>query len=288
MTDTASISALARSTGISFPAASRGRTDSGGASQAPFPEPPFTRANTTPNGTPDRASDKASDRTEPASGPRPPLLSGETQLTAQQAPQDPENPKDPEDPGKQTNDPTGKSGGNDPSNPENLTEEEQKEVRELQKRDREVRAHEQAHKAAGGAHAGSPSFTTVQGPDGRSYAVSGEVKIDTSPVPNNPEATIRKLEQVKRAALAPSNPSSQDRQVAAEAEAKIQQARQEKRENEAEELKKANEKSNGESAGLDPSAPWTSNSGSPGSAGPTQPSGSVASVSPGSLFNLVA
>ena len=65
------------------------------------------------------------------------------------------------------------------------------------------------------------------------------MKIDTSAVPNNPEATIRKMEQVKRAALAPSNPSAADRQVAAEADAKIQQARQEKREQEAEEREKA-------------------------------------------------
>ena len=122
---------------------------------------------------------------------------------------------------------------------EELSEEEKEKVRDLQSRDREVRAHEQAHKAAGGSLAGHPTYETVRGPDGRSYAVGGEVKIDTSAVPNNPEATIRKMEQVKRAALAPSNPSSADRQVAAEADAKIQQARQEKREQDAEEREKA-------------------------------------------------
>ncbi|MGI9387090.1 MAG: putative metalloprotease CJM1_0395 family protein, partial [Methyloligellaceae bacterium] len=93
-----------------------------------------------------------------------------------------------------------------PQGSEELTEEERKEVEELKRRDREVRAHEQAHKSAGGSIAGNPSFETVTGPDGRSYAVSGEVKIDTSPVPNNPDATIRKMEVVKRAALAPSQP----------------------------------------------------------------------------------
>jgi hypothetical protein len=119
-----------------------------------------------------------------------------------------------------------------------LTEAERKEVQKLKQRDREVRAHEAAHKAAGGSIAGAPSFETTTGPDGRSYAVAGEVSIDTSPVPNNPEATIRKMEIVRRAALAPSQPSAQDRQVAADAAAKIQQARIEKREQDAEEREK--------------------------------------------------
>lgn len=89
-----------------------------------------------------------------------------------------------------------------------------------------MREHEAAHKTAGGTYASAPSFRTVVGPDGRSYAVGGEVHIDTSAVPNNPEATIRKLQTVKRAALAPRQPSSQDRAVAAQAEQKILQARQ--------------------------------------------------------------
>ncbi len=108
-----------------------------------------------------------------------------------------------------------------------LTESEKRKVRELQARDRQVREHEQAHKVAGGQFASSPTYRTVVGPDGRSYAVGGEVRIDTSTVPNNPEATIRKLQIVKRAALAPREPSSADRAVAAEAEQKILRARAE-------------------------------------------------------------
>lgn len=117
--------------------------------------------------------------------------------------------------------------------PDGLTEQERKEVERLRRRDQEVRTHEQAHKSAGGPYAGQVTFETVRGPDGRSYAVGGEVKIDTSEIPNNPQATIRKLETVKRAALAPAQPSSQDRQVATQADAKIQQARQELREQKA-------------------------------------------------------
>lgn len=46
-----------------------------------------------------------------------------------------------------------------------------------------MRAHEQAHKtAAGGLAQGGATFEYQTGPDGKQYAVSGEVKIDTSPV----------------------------------------------------------------------------------------------------------
>lgn len=99
-------------------------------------------------------------------------------------------------------------------------------VLKLQARDREVRAHEQAHLAAAGRFATSgPSFTFQTGPDGRRYAVGGEVGIDTSPVPDDPEATIAKAQQIRAAALAPAQPSSQDLAVAAKASSMEQRAR---------------------------------------------------------------
>jgi hypothetical protein len=102
---------------------------------------------------------------------------------------------------------------------------ERQQVQELARRDREVRAHEAAHKAAAGAAArGTPSFDTVRGPDGRQYAVGGELRIDTSPVAGDPEATIAKLRQVERAARAPAEPSAADRRVATEAAASIRDA----------------------------------------------------------------
>ncbi len=110
-----------------------------------------------------------------------------------------------------------------------LTEDEQEEVEALRSRDAEVRAHENAHKAAAGQHArGGPRYEYERGPDGRRYAVGGEVKIDTSAVPDDPDATIMKMRQVRRAALAPAEPSPQDRRVAAEASAKETAARAEK------------------------------------------------------------
>lgn len=111
---------------------------------------------------------------------------------------------------------------------ESLSESEQRIVDDLKRRDREVREHEAAHLAAAGGHArGGASFEYTTGPDGGRYATAGEVQIDTSPVPDDPAATITKMEQVKRAALAPAQPSSQDRAVAAQAQREIQQAQAE-------------------------------------------------------------
>lgn len=114
-----------------------------------------------------------------------------------------------------------------PANQE-LTESEKKQIQELKKIDREVRAHEQAHKSAGGGLIrGGPNYTYQRGPDNKRYAVGGEVQIDMSPVPNNPQATIQKMQQVKRAAMAPSDPSPQDRSAAAKASQIEAKARQE-------------------------------------------------------------
>ncbi len=98
-------------------------------------------------------------------------------------------------------------------------------IQKLKTRDREVKQHERAHMAAGGPYiTGGPTYTYQIGPDGKRYAIGGEVHIDTSPE-RDPEATIRKMEKVKRAALAPSNPSNQDRMVAAKASMEEQKAR---------------------------------------------------------------
>lgn len=111
---------------------------------------------------------------------------------------------------------------------EQFSEEELRQVQDLKARDREVRAHEQAHAAAAGSLArGGPSFSRQRGPDGRWYAVGGEVQIDTSAVPGDPHATLQKALQIQRAALAPASPSAQDRAVAANAAAMAAEARME-------------------------------------------------------------
>lgn len=110
----------------------------------------------------------------------------------------------------------------------NQRTEEQAEIEKLRKRDQEVRTHEQAHiAAAGGLAKGGANFSFQRGADGKQYAVGGEVNIDTSPVSGNPEATIQKAKQIRAAALAPADPSAQDRAVAASASALEAQAQQE-------------------------------------------------------------
>lgn len=116
---------------------------------------------------------------------------------------------------------------------------EREEVRELQARDREVRAHEQAHAAVGGEYAGAPSYEFESGPDGRQYAVAGEVSIDISEE-QDPEETLRKAETVRAAALAPAEPSPQDFRVANEAVQLAAQARSDLAEQRAEERNEDN------------------------------------------------
>lgn len=139
-------------------------------------------------------------------------------------------------PNDQTTSQTDPSKQGDPANPKvqqttqtvnghELTQEELRVLDQLKQADREVRQHEMAHVAAGGRYITSAAnFSYKRGPDGRNYAVGGEVGIDTSPIPGDPQATLQKMRQVKTAALAPANPSSQDLKVAANASAAMSKA----------------------------------------------------------------
>lgn len=114
------------------------------------------------------------------------------------------------------------------TNTNQLTDQQQQELRDLRQRDANVRRHELAHIAAAGGYARSGArYEYESGPDGQQYAVGGEVSIDISPVANNPSATLTKAQIVKRAALAPSDPSPQDRSVAAAADSMAVQAQRE-------------------------------------------------------------
>jgi hypothetical protein len=95
-----------------------------------------------------------------------------------------------------------------------LSPEQQREVARLKEIDRHVRAHEAAHMAAGGGLVtGGATYTYAYGPDGKAYAVAGEVGIDTSHEAE-PEANISKGQRIQAAALAPADPSPQDYRVA--------------------------------------------------------------------------
>lgn len=112
--------------------------------------------------------------------------------------------------------------------PESDEAQKQQEIHQLKARDQEVRTHEQAHLgAAGGLATSGASFSYQKGSDGVNYAVGGEVNIDTSAVSGDAAATIRKADIIKRAALAPASPSSQDMKVAQKATAMASKARSE-------------------------------------------------------------
>lgn len=108
-----------------------------------------------------------------------------------------------------------------------LPEEDLATLTKLKTRDTEVRSHEQAHLAAAGQYAaGGASFSYTTGPNGKRYATGGEVPIDISKE-DTPAATIAKMRTVRRAALAPANPSAADRSIASQASSKEAQARRE-------------------------------------------------------------
>lgn len=73
----------------------------------------------------------------------------------------------------------------------------QQKIAGLKQRDREVKNHEQAHKAVGGQYAGAMSLDYERGPDGVNYAVAGEVQINLSRSADNPEADLIKAQQGK-------------------------------------------------------------------------------------------
>lgn len=100
-------------------------------------------------------------------------------------------------------------------------------ISELRRRDQEVRSHELAHASVGGPYTGTPKYSFETGPDGKKYAVEGEVSVDLSTVEGDPRATIAKMQKIHAAALAPANPSVQDTRVAANAAQIILQAQSE-------------------------------------------------------------
>lgn len=97
-------------------------------------------------------------------------------------------------------------------------------IAKLRSRDRQVRAHEQAHlSASGGLALSGATYSYQRGPDGLNYAIGGEVRIDTS-AGHTPQDTLRRARLIQAAALAPADPSGADRAIAAYAMQMAQKA----------------------------------------------------------------
>ena len=107
-----------------------------------------------------------------------------------------------------------------------LSQDEKRLVYELQARDAEVRSHESAHQS-GGAATGGASYTYQQGPDGKMYAIGGEVSVSMQGG-STPEETIRNAQAVISSAMAPGDPSGQDLAVASSARVMMMKAQQQK------------------------------------------------------------
>ncbi|MBV6342768.1 putative metalloprotease CJM1_0395 family protein [Candidatus Magnetobacterium casense] len=120
---------------------------------------------------------------------------------------------------------TADNAGTTPQTNADKAREIQIQVQRLKQREQAVKAHEQAHTSVGGQYAGAPTYEYTRGPDGKNYISGGEVPIDVSKE-KEPDATVRKMRQVRAAALAPADPSPQDQAIAAKAtniESKAQQ-----------------------------------------------------------------
>ena len=109
--------------------------------------------------------------------------------------------------------------------PDNLSSDEKRLIKELSDRDAEVKTHEASHQALGGGLTGAASYTYQEGPDGKMYAIGGEVSIST-PTSSNPKEAIRNARTVAASALAAGDPSPQDFAVASSASIMEMKARQ--------------------------------------------------------------
>lgn len=105
-----------------------------------------------------------------------------------------------------------------------LSQDEKQMVADLQARDSEVHAHEAAHQS-GGASTGAATYSYQQGPDGKMYAIGGEVSISFQ-TGSTPQETIANARAVISSALAPASPSGQDMAVASSAMVMMMKAQQ--------------------------------------------------------------
>ena len=143
--------------------------------------------------------------------------------------------QDGKDPGSQTKQANG-GGSGDGESAAQLSDEQKQEVEQLKAGEQRVRAHEQAHLAvAGNLAKGGANYEYQTGPDGKRYVVGGEVSISMRDG-KTPAETVQIAQQVQRAALAPADPSPQDRQVAADAAAKMSAAQAEASQQKQEEM----------------------------------------------------
>lgn len=106
-----------------------------------------------------------------------------------------------------------------------LDQREKVKAQEMQKQDRQIRQHEQAHLAASGRiPIFGPIYQMEKGPDGRMYVTGGKVNFRMPPA-QSAQGKLELAQQLRTMALAPASPSAKDRSIAARAAQQINQAR---------------------------------------------------------------
>ena len=81
----------------------------------------------------------------------------------------------------------------------------------FKKTDADIKSHEQIHASIG--QTTSPiSYNYQEGPDGKMYAIGGQVRLDTS-IPSDPKAAAFKLDMIEKAAAGPMNSSGADSSI---------------------------------------------------------------------------
>ena len=105
----------------------------------------------------------------------------------------------------------------EPRDRDGFTQDERRAVEE-HKRDMSKPQDEAAvHDRRGSRFAGPSAVEIERGADGQLYVAGSAVPIDLAPILNDPAATIRKMDAIRRVALAPEKPSEGDLQLAARA-----------------------------------------------------------------------
>jgi hypothetical protein len=97
-------------------------------------------------------------------------------------------------------------------------------IDDLKRQERDIHAHEEAHYRSSGGKAFTPQYVYEVGPDGNKYAVKGTTKIILEEGKTS-EETIKNARTARTAAMAPANPSDQDRKVILETVRMEQKAR---------------------------------------------------------------
>ena len=98
-------------------------------------------------------------------------------------------------------------------------------IEQLQSRSKQARASELSQYIAAGRYSRGATYRYTTGPDGQRYLSASAMQFDMAPFPDDPDATVAKMQAIKRAALAAACETDCQRRIVARADAEIEAAR---------------------------------------------------------------